>query len=200
MALSSTPRTSACPRGPRRGKTPRNSRRFPLYANWRAAKPRPLYTACMARRHPLPPEIYALLSRRRPQCCLRAGNRTTPKPGKNRGRNCSRLRCAFALRLRSRRFRRSSRKLKARLPQGHCAAASSATSAQAALSRRPEPGRRIRRRPLAWFGIYEEATFSITQQEGSKARSRRSLSDSAASCDGGAIGAGAGDRRGIRAQ
>ena len=131
---------------------------------------------------PFPRKSMRWWSRRRPRCCLRAGSRTTPKPGKNHGHNCSRRRCGSALRSRQRRFRPSSRKLKAQSQQATARQDSSATSARAALSRRPE---RARRRPESRWpgsGSTNEATFSITPQESSTAASRRSSNDSAASC------------------
>ena len=74
------------------------------------------------------------------------------------------------------------RKLKTRLRRAIVQPDFSATSAQAALSRRPEwlPNGKGNRSP--GLGSTSEATFSIMPRESLKAESRRSSSDSAARC------------------
>ena len=96
-------------------------------------------------------------SRRRPRCCSKAENRTTPKAMKNPGRASSRLPCVSAVAWQAAEIPQLFAEIESAVAAGRSAAGFFAYECGNCFE--PKAGMRASRHgePLAWFGIYERS-------------------------------------------
>ena len=161
----------------------------------------PLYTACMTRRIPLPPEIYALVEQTPATVLLEGGKQndseTKEKPWTQLFTAPLRVCVAYSPAEIPPLFA----EIENAVAAGHCAAGFFSYECVSCFE--PKAGTRVPNgKGNRWPGLgsTSEATLSIMPRESLKAASRRSSSDSAASCRMRNRQTSPGDRRGVRAQ